>query len=394
MLKDVYLTRGVRTPFGNYLGSLSVLKAGELGAHAIRAALARGGVAEKEIDEVYMGCVVQAGLGQSVARQSAIGAGLPVSCGATTVNKVCGSSMRAVVIAAQAIQCDDAHLIVAGGTESMSNAPYFLRQARTGYRMGDGVLVDGMIYDGLWDVYNDKHMGTCGDQLAGKYDITRQEQDDYAIASFGRAIQAWENGFYNKDEVVPIEIKTRKETMLVEKDEEVSRYRGADKLRSLRPAFGADGTVTAGNASGINDGAAAMLVFDDEARDRLGIKPAVRVLGYSNHAQEPEWFGLAPIGALKKLSEKLSLPLSKVDLFEINEAFACVALAAIKELNLDHDKVNVAGGAVSIGHPIGASGARIINTLVRALEFHDKKIGMAAICLGGGEASAIALERC
>ncbi|UCF33633.1 MAG: thiolase family protein [Phycisphaerales bacterium] len=394
MLRDVYLTHGVRTPFGNYLGSLSGLKAGELGAHAVKAALARAGVNGKEVDEVYMGCVVQAGLGQNVARQSAIGAGLPASCGATTVNKVCGSSMRAVVIAAQTIQCDDAHLIVAGGAESMSNAPYFLRQARTGYRMGDGPLVDGMIYDGLWDVYNDKHMGTCGDQLAAKYDITRQQQDDYAIASFDRAVQAWENGFYNKEEVVPIEIKTRKETILVEKDEEVSRYRGADKLRSLRPAFGAEGTVTAGNASGINDGAAAMLVFDDEAKTRLGIKPAARILGHSNHAQEPEWFGSAPIGALKKLSEKLSLPLSKVDLFEINEAFSVVALAAIKELKLDHDKVNVAGGAVSIGHPIGASGARIINTLVRALEFHDKRIGMAAICLGGGEASAIAVERC
>jgi acetyl-CoA C-acetyltransferase len=394
MLKDVYLTQGVRTPFGNYLGSLSGLKASELGTHAVKAALARAGVNGKDVDEVYMGCVVQAGLGQNVARQAAIGAGLPVSCGATTVNKVCGSSMRAVVIAAQTIQCDDAHLIVAGGTESMSNAPYFLRQARTGYRMGDGPLVDGMIYDGLWDVYNDKHMGTCGDQLAAKYDLTRQQQDDYAIASFERAIQAWENGFYNKDEVLPIEIKSRKETILVEKDEEVSRYRGADKLRSLRPAFGAEGTVTAGNASGINDGAAAMVVFDEEAKARLGIKPAVRILGHFNHAQEPEWFGLAPIGALKKLSEKLSLPLSKVGLFEINEAFSVVALAAIKELNLDHDKVNVAGGAVSIGHPIGASGARIINTLVRALEFHDKKIGMAAICLGGGEASAIAVERC
>jgi acetyl-CoA C-acetyltransferase len=393
MLKNVYLAGGVRTPHGAFCGALSELKCGELGALVVKEAVKRAGVDGKDIDEVYMGCVIQAGLGQNVARQASRGAGLPDSCGAMTVNKVCGSSMRAVVLASQTIQCNDAHVIVAGGCESMSNAPYLLRKARTGYRMGPGELVDGMIYDGLWDVYSDKHMGTCGDQCAVKCKITREEQDTFAIESFEHAIQAWENGFF-KASVMPVEIKTRKGTTVVDKDEDVAKFRGADKLRGLRPAFAADGTVTAGNASNIDDGAAAMVVFDDEAKDRLKIKPAARILGYSTFAQEPQWFSTAPIGALKMLSEKLSLPLAKVDLFEINEAFAVVTLAAIKELGLDRNKVNVAGGAVAFGHPIGASGARVINTLMRALEFHDKKVGMAAICLGGGEACAIALERC
>ena len=393
MLKNVYLAGGVRTPHGAFGGALSGLKCGELGALVIKEAVKRAGVDGKDVDEVYMGCVIQAGLGQNVARQASRGAGLPDKCGAMTVNKVCGSSMRAVVLASQAIQCNDAHVIVAGGCESMSNAPYLLRKARTGYRMGPGELVDGMIYDGLWDVYSDKHMGTCGDQCAAKYEVSREEQDTFAIESFERAIAAWGNGFF-KASVMPVEIKTRKGTTVVDKDEDVAKFRGADKLRGLRPAFAPDGTVTAGNASNIDDGAAAMVVFDDEAKDRLKLKPAVRILGYSTFAQEPQWFSTAPIGALKMLSEKLSLPLAKVDLFEINEAFAVVTLAAIKELGLDRNKVNVAGGAVAFGHPIGASGARIISTLTRALEFHDKKIGMAAICLGGGEACAIAIERC
>ncbi len=393
MLKDVYLAGGVRTPFGSFSGSLASRKAAELGGIVIGSTLERTGVKPEAVDHVLMGNVVGAGLGQNIARQAMIAAGLPVTCGAITINKVCGSSMRAVIIGSQAIQCGDFGLVVAGGCESMSNAPYLLRRARTGYRMGNGELVDAMIFDGLWDIYNDKHMGTCGDQCAIKYDITREEQDDFAIESFNRAIKAWEDGFY-KEQVIPVEIKTRKETIVVDRDEDVAKFRGADKLRSLRAAFAKEGMITAGNASGINDGAAAMVVFDDAKKNELKIKPAAKIVGYANAATEPDWFTIAPIMAIKSLCEKLGVQPGDVDLYEINEAFAVVSLVAIKELKLDHAKVNVAGGAVSIGHPIGASGARVINNLVGALHRHNKKLGIAAICLGGGEADAIAIERC
>lgn len=393
MLKNVYVAGGVRTPFGTLSGSFASLSAAQLGSVALRHTLDRVGVKGADIDEVIVGNVVGAGVGQNIARQVSLGAEIPHSVGATTVNKVCGSSMHAVILASQAIQCGDSGLIAAGGCESMTNAPYILRKARGGYRMGHGELIDAMIHDGLWDVYNNKHMGTCGHQCAAKYKISREEQDEFAIASYERAIQAWESGFYG-DEVVPVEVASRKGSITVEKDEELEKYRGADKLRQLKPAFGPDTTVTAGNASGINDGAASMVVFDDERKEKLGLEPAARILGYANAAQEPEWFTTAPILAIRKLCEKLNLKLSDVDLFEINEAFAVVSLVAIKELGLDRAKVNVAGGAVAIGHPIGASGARIINTLVHALHTHDKKIGIAAICLGGGEADAIAVERC
>jgi acetyl-CoA C-acetyltransferase len=259
--------------------------------------------------------------------------------------------------------------------------------------MGNGQLVDAMIHDGLWDVYSDQHMGNCGDQCARKYGISREEQDDFAIESFTRAIKGWEDGFYAEG-VVPVEVKTRKETIVVDRDEDVAKFRGADKLRALRPAFGKDSMITAGNASGINDGAAAMVVFDDAKKDELKIKPAAKILGYANAATEPDWFTVAPIHAIRNLCEKLNLKLGDVDIFEINEAFAVVTLVAIKELKLDPARVNVAGGAVAIGHPIGASGARVINNLVTALERHNKKVGIAAICLGGGEADAIAIERC
>ena len=393
MNKDVFLAGTVRTPFGSFNGALSPLSAPQLGSLAVRASLERAGVKPHDIDEVIFGNVVAAGLGQNVARQVSLGAGVGIEVGCTTVNKVCGSSLRAVMLASQGIQCGDAGLVVAGGCESMTNAPYLLTKARSGYRMGHGRLIDSMIHDGLWDVYNDKHMGTCGDLCAAKYEITRQEQDDYAIESYLRANTSWENGFF-AGAVVPVEIRGRKGTVIVERDEDVAHFRGADKVRALKPAFGEGGTVTAGNASGINDGAASLVVFDEAKRDALGIKPAARILGFANHAMEPEWFSVAPIHAIRKLADKLSLSLGDVDLFEINEAFAVVVVAAIKELGLDHAKVNVAGGAVAIGHPIGATGARILNTLIRALHHHDRRIGIACLCIGGGEALAVAIERC
>lgn len=393
MLKNVYLAGGARTPFGSFNGTLSGLTAAQLGAEAIKAALKRAGVKPEDVDEVFFGNVVGAGLGQNIARQCTIAAGLPKRVPATTINKVCGSAMRAVRIASQAIQCGDAGLCVAGGTESMSNAPYLLPKARTGYRMGNGVLVDGMIHDGLWDVYTDRHMGTCGDQCATKYGIGRQEQDDWAIESYTRALKAWDEGFF-KDDVVRIEIQQKKETIVLDRDEDVAKFRGADKLRTLPPAFGKESMITAGNASGINDGSAAMIVFDDARKDALKIKPRARIVGYANAAMEPEWFTIAPIQAIRNLSEKLGIKPNGADLYEINEAFAVVAVVAIRELGLEPATVNVAGGAVAVGHPIGASGARIINTLVTALERTNKKLGIAAICLGGGEADAIAIERC
>lgn len=393
MLSNVYLAGGMRTPFGSLGGSLSSLSAPELGSLAIRAALKRAGVEPGQVDEVFFGNVIGAGVGQNVARQAALGADLPLSCGATSINKVCGSSLRAIIHAAQAIQCKDLQLVVAGGCESMSNAPYLLPKARAGYRMGHGELIDAMIHDGLWDVYTDKHMGTCGDKCAVKYDISREDQDAFAVESYNRAMQSWENGFF-KDAVVPVEIKSRKGVTLVEKDEDLEKFRGEDKLRQLRPAFGPESTVTAGNASGISDGAAATLVFDDATKDRLGLTPEARIVGHANVAMESDWFTVAPIHAIRKLCDKLNVSPSDVDLYEINEAFSLVPIVAMRELKLDHAKVNVAGGAVAIGHPIGATGTRIVNTLVRALHVNKKKLGIACLCIGGGEASALAVERC
>ncbi|MCH8251917.1 MAG: thiolase family protein [Planctomycetes bacterium] len=393
MLSNVYLAGGVRTPFGSFNGVLSPLSAAQLGSVAIRHALSRAGIDGGAVDEVLFGNVIGAGVGQNIARQAALGAGLAMDVGATTINKVCGSSMRAVILAAQAIQCGDAGCVVSGGCESMSNAPYLLTKARTGYRMGHGELIDSMIHDGLWDFHTNRHMGTCGDQCAIKYGFTRKDQDDYAIESYRRSIASWDNGFFS-DAVVPVEVKNRKGTVTIDRDEDVAKFRGEEKLRALRPAFGADSQVTAGNASGINDGAAAMVVLGEDQVKSLGVRPTARILGHANVALEPDWFTIAPIDAIKKLADRLSLKLADVDLFEINEAFAVVVLVAIRELGLDHAKVNVAGGAVAIGHPIGATGARIVNTLAHALSVYDKKIGIACLCIGGGEASAIAIERC
>ncbi len=393
MLKNIYLAGGMRTPFGSFGGSLSSMMAGELGAIAIKASLEKAAIDGTYVNEVLMGNVVGAGLGQNVARQATLGAGLGVNVGATTINKVCGSSLRTVILAAQAIQCGDADLIVAGGCESMSNAPYLLKKARTGYRMGNGALIDAMIHDGLWDVYTNQHMGTCGDRCATKYDFSREDQDAYAIASYERAIAAWDDGFFSEG-VTPIDIKSRKAPTTVERDEDVAKFRGAEALRSLRPAFGPESQVTAGNASGISDGAATVVVLGEDKMKSLGVKPTAKILGHANVAMESDWFTIAPIFAIKKLCDQLNLSPTDVDLYEINEAFSVVPMAAIRELGLDHAKVNVVGGAVALGHPIGATGARLVNTLTRALERKNKKIGIACLCIGGGEASAIAIERC
>jgi acetyl-CoA C-acetyltransferase len=343
-----------------------------------------------DVDEVIFGNVISAGLGQSVARQCSLGAGIHNTVGATTVNKVCGSGLKSVMLAAQAIQCGDASVVVAGGTENMSRAPYLLEKARTGYRMGNGELIDAMIRDGLWDVYNNVHMGTCGDACASKYQFSRTAQDDFAIASFKRAQAAQQAGWF-RDEIVPVDAPDGKVTKQVVEDENPKKF-NEEKLRQLRPAFGKDGTITAGNASSINDGAAALVVLSEEKARSLNVAPQARILGYSTAAREPEWFTTAPIGAISKLMDQVNLKVSDVDLFEINEAFAVVPMAAMKDLSIPHEKVNVHGGAIALGHPIGCSGARTLVTLIHALRRRNGRRGIVSLCLGGGEAVAMAIE--
>ncbi len=391
MKSEIWLAGAARTPIGGFLGSLAEVPAPALGSVVVKEAVHRAGLPPDQVDEVIMGNVVGAGLGQNVARQVAIGAGLPSSIGATTVNKVCGSGMKAVMLAAQAIQCGDARAVVAGGTESMSGAPYLLAKARGGYRMGNGELIDAVIRDGLWDVYNGLHMGTFGDRCAAKENISRQEQDDFAVASFKRAIAAQKDNTFAA-EIVDVEIKGRKGSTFVKEDESPARFDEA-KLRSLRPAFDPSGTITAGNASSINDGAAAIVVLSPQRAQELGVKPQARILGYSSYAREPEWFTLAPVCAIEKLMQNLKLSVSDVDLFEVNEAFSVVTLAAMKQLKIPHEKMNVNGGAVAIGHPIGASGTRVLVTLLNAMEKRQARRGLASLCIGGGEAVAMAVER-
>jgi acetyl-CoA C-acetyltransferase len=391
MTKQVYLAGGARTAIGSFAGAFSTVSAPVLGSTAIKSAISRANVPVAAVDEVIMGNVIGAGLGQNVARQASIGAGLPVSVGATTVNKVCGSGLKAVMLAAQAIQCGDAEVIVAGGMENMSRAPFLLEQARTGYRMGDGVVVDAMIRDGLWDVYNNLHMGVCGDHCASRYGFTRTQVDDYAVESFQRALKAQEAGIV-AEEIVPVDITDKKGTTTVNRDEGPAKF-NEEKLRKLKPAFGGGGTVTAGNASSINDGAAALVVLSEEKAGELGVRPQARILGYSAFSREPMWFTLAPGGAIDRLMTELELTVADVDLFEVNEAFAVVAMAAMAELGIPHEKLNVLGGAVALGHPIGASGARVLITLLNALRQRDGKIGIASLCIGGGEAVALAVER-
>jgi len=390
MINEIYLAGGVRTAIGAFAGAFAEVPATALGAAVIKAAVQRSGIPKDQVDEVIFGNVISAGLGQNVARQCAIGAGLGVGVGATTVNKVCGSGLKAVMLAAQAIVCGDSGVVVAGGTENMTRAPYLLEKARAGYRMGNGELIDAMIRDGLWDVYNNVHMGTCGDQCAAHFKFTRQQQDDFAIASFKRAIAAQSAGVF-ADEIVPVDAPAGKGTVSVGEDETPRKF-NEEKLRQLRPAFAKDGTVTAGNASSINDGAAAIVVLSAPKIKSLGTKPAARILGYATASQEPQWFTTAPIGAILKLLDKLSLKVADVGLFEINEAFSVVVMAAMKELAIPHEKVNVHGGAVALGHPIGASGARTLVTLINAMRRRGARIGIVALCLGGGEAVAMAVE--
>ena len=392
MLSEVLLAGGMRTAIGSFGGTLSEVSAVTLGSVAVKAALQQAGAAGDQVDEVIFGNVLSAGLGQNVARQTSIGAGLSNSIGATTVNKVCGSGLKAVMLAAQAIQCGDAQVVVAGGTENMSQAPYLLPKARNGYRMGHGEVVDSMIRDGLWDVYNDLHMGLCGDRCAARYQFTRQDQDDFAVASYQRALEAQRQGRFAQ-EIAPVEIAGRKGTVTVDQDEEPVRFQ-EDKLRALRPAFGKEGTVTAGNASSINDGAAAVVVLSADKARQLGVRGQARIVGFATFSREPEWFTIAPVGAIQKLLSGLGWDVADVDLFEVNEAFSVVPMAVMRDLKVPHDRLNVHGGAVALGHPIGASGARVLVTLLHALREREARRGVVSLCIGGGEGVAMAVERC
>ena len=389
--ESVVLAGPKRTPIGAFQGSLSTVSAQHLGAIAIRSALNAADVLPNSVDEVIMGNVLQAGLGQAPARQAAIYAGLPDSVECLTINKMCGSGLKAVMLASQAIQTGDASVIVAGGMESMTQAPYLLPKARDGYRLGHADIVDSMIIDGLWDVYNDRHMGNCADMCAEKYSFSREEQDAFAKESYTRAQRAQSEGKF-ADEIVSVEVKDRRENVSeVSVDDEPGKA-DFEKMTKLKPAFGKEGTVTAANASKINDGAAALVVLDENKSAELKVKPVARILAQASVAQEPEWFTTAPVGAIQKVLIKAGLEMSDIDLFEINEAFSNVAMAAMKELDISHDVVNVNGGAVALGHPIGASGARILVTLLHAMKTRGAKRGLAAICIGGGEASALIVE--
>jgi len=391
MIRNVYIAGTKRTPWGSFGGSLSEVPAAQLGSTAIKAALEKAGVKPADVDEVIMGNVIGAGLGQNIARQCSIAAGVPKEVPCTTISKVCGSSIKTVIAAAQAVQCGDAEIVVAGGVESMSGAPYLLPKARTGYRMGDGTLVDAMVHDALWDIYNDVHMGTCGDKCAAKYGFTLDDQNNFAVESYRRARKAQADGIL-AHEIVPVEVKTRKATVTVDQDEEPQRF-NEEKLRKLRPAFGPEGTVTAGNASTINDGAGAMIVCSEEKAKALNIHLEGRILGYAGAATDPDWFTVAPVQAMRNLAERLDLKWADVDVFEINEAFSVVTMVAMKDLGLPHEKDNIFGGAVALGHPVGATGARLVTTTLNALRHTGGKLGVASLCIGGGEALAIALER-
>jgi acetyl-CoA C-acetyltransferase len=390
-VKEVVVLSAVRTPVGSFLGKLSSLSAPALGSAAIRAAIERAGLSTQDVEQVLMGNVLSAGVGQAPSRQASLGAGIPDSVPCVTVSKVCGSGMRAVMDAANAIRAGEYETAVAGGMESMSNAPYLLERARTGYRLGHGTLVDSMIKDGLWDPYKDVAMGGCAELCVAKYAFTREEQDAYSLESYRRAQEAAKTGLA-AEEIVPVAVPRKKgDPEVVDTDEEPFAA-PLEKMRGLKPAFQKDGSVTAGNSSKINDGAAALVVSSEEAAARLGKKPIARIVAYTGVAQAPEWFTTAPVGAIGRLLEKAGLSVPDIDLFEVNEAFAAVALAAIRELDLDPAKVNVRGGAVALGHPIGASGARILTTLVHALRHAGKRRGVAAICIGGGEATAMLVE--
>ncbi len=391
-MREVVIVSAARTPVGRFLGGLSGVPAPRLGSIAIGEAVRRAGIEKADVDEVIMGNVLSAGLGQAPARQATLFAGLPTSVPATTVNKMCGSGLKAAMLATQAIAVGDADVIVAGGMENMSAAPYVLAKARTGYRLGDNVIVDTMLKDGLIDAYKHLHMGSCAELLAREYHISRTDQDDFARLSYSRAIASLDEGHF-RDEVVTVEVSQPKGSpVLVSEDEEPRRV-DFDRLGTLPPAFEENGTVTVANASSISDGAAAVVLMAAELAQRKGIRPLARIIGQAGAAMAPEWFTIAPAHAAKTLLEKVGWTKEDVDLFEINEAFAAVVIAVCRDLGLAYDRVNVHGGAVALGHPIGASGARILTTLLYAMRRREARRGVIAICLAGGEAVALAIER-
>lgn len=391
-MKEAVITGAARTAVGSFLGSLSGIPAPKLGAAAIAEAVVRSGIRKEDVEQVIMGNVLTAGIGQAPARQAGIHAGIPVSAGAFTINKMCGSGLKAVMLAAQSVATGEFDVVVAGGMESMSQAPYLLQKGRTGYRLGNDVLLDHLIVDGLQDAYNDIHMGKCAEMLNREHRITREDQDEYAATSYRRALAAIAEGTFEK-EVVGVEIPQRKGPPLVFREDEEPGRGNIEKLPSLKPVFEKDGSVTAGNASTINDGGAAVVVMSSEAAKKRKVRPIARIAACTTASLEPVWFTVAPIEAIRKLFRKTGVARDEVGLFEINEAFASVAIAAIRVLELDPERVNVHGGAVALGHPIGASGARILTTLLHAMEERKERYGVASLCIGGGEAVAVLVER-
>ena len=389
-MRDVYVVEALRTPFGSFGGALKDVEAPVLASEVIKEMLKRTGLKGDDFDEIIMGEVLSAGVGQAPARQAAIYAGLPYKVHAMTINKVCGSGLKSVMLGAQSIMVGDSELVIAGGAENMSKAPYYLKSARFGYRMGNGEVIDGMVFDGLWDPYNNMHMGVIAENIAKKHGISREEQDEYAVRSYKRAQKSTEDGVL-KEEIVPITIKTKKGEVVVDKDEDPFRVVW-DKIPTLRPAFVKDGTVTAANSSTISDGAALCILASEDAIKKYNLKPLAKLVAYSTNSLAPELFPEAPVGAIEKCVQRAGLKLDDIDLFEINEAFAVVVLVAIKQLGLDIEKVNVNGGAVSIGHPIGASGGRLLATLVKQMKRQNAKYGLATLCIGGGEAVAAISE--
>ncbi len=393
-MDEVVILSGVRTPIGAFGGSLSTMSAAQLGSVAIKAAIEKAGIRPEDVDEVLFGQVLQGGCGQAPARQAALGAGLPQSVPCTTVNKVCGSGMKTVMMAAQAIKAGDAKLIVAGGMESMSQAPYFSPNARTGLRMGDAKLIDMMIWDGLWDPYNDVHMGNCGDLCARELDYPREKIDAYAVESYRRAKAAQEKCVIS-EEIVPVSVPQRKgDPVVVSEDEEPAKGGDPEKMAALRPAFDKEGVTTAGNASSIDDGAAALIVASKTEAEKRGLKPLARVVAYAQHAQDPQWFTTAPAEAIGKALDKAGLKVEHIDVWEVNEAFAVVAMNVADKVGIPYDKLNVNGGAVALGHPIGMTGARLVLTAMHEARRRNAKYALATPCIGGGEATAIVIESC
>jgi len=393
MKEEIFILAAARTPIGSFGGSLSSVPATRLGAAAIKGVLEKSKIDPSSVQEVYMGNVISANLGQAPARQAAIFSGLPSNVICTTVNKVCASGMKAIMLASQAIQLGDAEVVVAGGMENMSRIPYYLPKARTGYGYGNGEIIDGLVQDGLTDVYDQSAMGLCGDRTASKYGISREEQDEFAIRSYTLSASATENGYF-KNEIVPVEVTSPKggASVFVEEDEEFKRVK-FEKIPALKPVFSPEGTITAANASTINDGGAALLLAGSNTVLKSGLKPVGRIVAYADAEQDPAWFTTTPVLATQKVLKKAGMTLGDIDYFEVNEAFAVVALFYIKELGLNPERVNIFGGAVSLGHPLGASGARIVTTLLSVLEQQNARYGLAAICNGGGGASAVIVER-